>query len=441
METNPELPEGTEIVAVCVPDNAGRLIGKRLPAHQWPAILGVGLPMPNFHLVTGIENRPQEGFEVTGTHRGYPNGLLRPRVETLCAVPWEPGTAIVISDAQDAAGHPVEQAPRAILQRQIERLESAGLTATFASELEFYLFRESFAETRKRNARFPQPSYHAHADNDLLIAGYDEDFVGDVRRAMAAMNIPLDATQGEGGEGQHEINLRHAAPLRMADSHVYYKHSVKAIAHRRGQAVTFMAKISGDAPGSSCHVHLCLYHRDGEPAFGVDDISPFGRSFLAGLLAYTPELTLLHAPYANSYRRLRPGSFAPSNATWGWDNRSCMVRVVGRGEACRFEFRVPGADANPYHSFSSIIAAGLAGVERGLDPPAPVSGDAYAQAQAASLPADLTEAVAAFSASEVAARAFGPAIHRHLTTLGEREREAGLSAVTDWELGRGLENA
>ena len=436
-----ELPDGTEIVAVCVPDNVGRLIGKRIPAQRWAAILGGGLQMPNFHLVTGIENVPQEGFEVTGNHLGYPNGFLWPSVDTLRAVPWEPGTTIVISDVQDASGRAVEQAPRTILQRQIERLEGAGLTATFASELEFYLFRTSFAEARTRNARLPEPSYHVHADNDLLIAGYDEDFVSDVRRAMAAMEIAIDATQGEGGEGQHEINLTRAGPLRMADSHVYYKHAVKAIAQRRGQAVTFMAKISGDSSGSSGHVHLCLYDRDGKPAFGVDDLSPLGRSFLAGLLAYTPELTLLHAPYANSYRRLRPGSFAPSNATWGWDNRSCMVRVVGRGEACRFEFRVPGADVNPYHSFSSILAAGLEGVEHGLQPPDPVAGDAYAQAGAGALPADLTEALAAFSASDVAARAFGPAVHRHLATLGEREREAGLFAVTDWELDRGLENA
>jgi glutamine synthetase len=441
MEKRRELPEGTEVVAVCVPDNAGRLIGKRLPAHRWADILGRGLPMPNYHLVTGIENRPQEGFEVTGTHLGYPNGLLRPCVETLRAVPWEPGTAIVISNVQDAAGRRVEQAPRTILQRQIERLAGIGVTATFASELEFYLFRGSYAEARARAVRLPAPSYHLHADNDLLIAGYDEDFVSDVRRAMAVLEIPIDATQGEGGEGQHEINIRHTDPLRMADSHVYYKHAVKAIAHRRGQAATFMAKISSDAPGSSCHVHLCLYGSDGEPAFGVDDLSPLGRSFLAGLLAYTPELTVLHAPSANSYRRLRPGSFAPSNATWGWDNRSCLVRVVGRGEACRFEFRVPGADVNPYHSFSSIIAAGLAGAEGGLRPPGPVAGDAYAQAGATSLPTDLTEALAAFTASEVAARAFGPAVHRHLATLGEREREAGLFAVTDWELGRGLENA
>jgi glutamine synthetase len=441
METRRELPEGTEVVAVCAPDNAGRLIGKRVAAQRWPVIVEQGLPMPNFHLVTGIENRPQDGFEVTGTQLGCPNGLLSPCVDTLRAVPWEPGTAMVISDVQDATGRPVEQAPRRILQRQIERLDSAGLTATFASELEFYLFQTSFAEARTRNARVPEPSYHVHADNDVLIAGYDEDFVRGVRHAMAAMEIPIYATQGEGGEGQHEINLRHTDPLRMADSHVYYKHAVKALAHRHGHAVTFMAKASTDAPGSSCHVHLCVYGPEGEPAFGDDDLSPLGLSFLAGLLAYTPELILLHAPYANSYRRLRPGSFAPSNATWGWDNRSCMIRVVGRGDACRFEVRVPGADANPYHSFAAIIAAGLAGAERGLQPPHPVSGDAYAQAGADGLPTDLTEALAAFCASEVATRAFGPAVHRHLTTLGVREREAGLPAVTDWELGRGLENA
>ncbi len=436
----PGLPAGTETIAVCVPDNAGRLIGKRLPARRWPAVLDRGLPMPDFHLVTGIGNLPQHGFGVTGVHRGYPNGLLRPCPDTLRPAPWEPGTAFVLAAVQDSAGRPVAEAPRAILQRQLSRLDHLGLTATFASELEFYLFRTGYPEARARGTLLPEPSYHQHADNDLLVAGYDEGFISEVRRALTALRIPVDATQGEGGEGQHEINLRHADPLRMADSHVYYKHAVKAIAHHRGQAVTFMAKISVAAPGSSGHIHLCLYDAGGAPAFGVTDLSPLGRSFLAGLLACTPELTLLHAPYANSYRRLRPGSFAPANATWGWDNRSCLVRVLGRGEACRFEFRLPGADMNPYHSFAAVIAAGLAGMERQLQPPDPVAGDAYAQS-AAALPADLTEALAAFQASEVAEHAFTPAVHQHLATLGEREREAGLAAVTDWELRRGLENA
>jgi glutamine synthetase len=149
----------------------------------------------------------------------------------------------------------------------------------------------------------------------------------------------------------------------------------------------------------------------------------------------------MHAPYANSYRRLQPGNFAPVNATWGWDNRTCMVRVVGRGQACRLEFKVPGADVNPYFSFAAILAAGLAGVDQGLEPPDPVPGDAGAGDEAPRLPADLTEAVAAFARSKLAGPAFSAAIHEHLLGLAQQELDVTRRHVTDWEIRRGFENA
>ncbi len=246
-----DLPAGAESVAVCAPDNAGRLIGKTIPAGRWKSVLAEGLPMPNFHLITGIENVPLDGLTVTGPHRGFPNGLLRPCPETMCLPPWEPGSALVLSDVEDGERKLVEQAPRSILSRQVACLQDAGLTATFASELEFYLFSTSYAEA--------------------WASGYRD----------------LEA-----------------------DRHVIYKHGVKAMAQERGLSATFMAKPFTARAGSSCHVHLCLYDRDGGPLLGVGALSPVARSFLAGLLAYGPEFTVLHAPYANSYRRLQPGSFA-----------------------------------------------------------------------------------------------------------------------------------
>lgn len=433
------LPAGTEAVAVCVPDNAGRLVGKRIPAWRWESVLAHGLPMPDFHLITGIENVPLDGLAVTGAHRGYPNGVLMPRLETVCFPPWDPGTALVICDAADSNGATVDHAPRAILRSQIARLE--GCTATFASELEFYLFRTSYRRAWTSGYSNLEPSYHRHADNDILIAGYDREFVTAVRHAMDAIGVEIDQWQGEGGSGQHEINLRYAAPLQMADRHVLYKHGVKAIAESGGLSATFMAKPFTDQAGSGCHVHLCLYGTDRRPLLGTGDLSDFGRSFVAGLLEYAPELTLLHAPYANSYHRLQPGGFAPTSAAWGWDNRTCLVRVVGRGTACRLEFKLPGADANPYLSFAAIIAAGLAGVERGLDPPEPVTGDAWADDRFPRLPADLTEAVAAFAGSKLAEQAFSPDIHQHLIGLAEAELRATRRHVTDWEIRRGFENA
>ncbi len=436
-----DLPAGTETVAICAPDNAGRLIGKRIPAERWESVLAEGLPMPDFHLITGIENVPLEGLAVTGRHRGFPNGVLRPRTDTMRLPPWEPGSALVISDVADASGELIEHAPRSILKRQVVRLQEAGLTATFASELEFYLFRTPYQQAYASGYRDLEPSYHLHADNDILISGYDREFVSSVRQAMNSIGVTIEQWQGEGGPGQHEINLRYTEPLQMADSHVLYKHGVKAIAQARALSATFMAKPFTDQAGSSCHVHLCLYGDDRRPVLGTRDLSPFGRSFLAGLLAYGPELTLLHAPYANSYRRLQPGSFAPTNATWGWDNRTCMVRVVGKGKACRLEFKIPGADVNPYFSFAAILAAGLAGVEESLEPPDPVPGDAWAESGAPRLPADLAEAVAAFAQSKLAVRAFSAVIHQHLLGLAEEELRATRRQVTDWEIRRGFENA
>ena len=436
-----DVPAGIEAIAVCTPDNAGRLIGKMIPAERWGSVLADGLPMPDFHLISGIENAPIDGLAVTGPQRGFPNGLLRPRPETMCRLAWEPGSALVICDVADAGGVLVGHAPRSILSRQVARLQQKGLTATFASELEFYLLRTSYKRAWASGYRDLEPSYHRHGDNDILIAGYDREFVASVRQAMNTVGVPIDQWQGEGGPGQHEINLRYADPAQMADRHVLYKHGVKALAQAQGLSATFMAKPFSDQAGSGCHVHLCMYDTDGRPVFGTSDLSETGRSFLAGLLGYGPELTLLHAPYANSYRRLQQGSFAPVNATWGWDNRTCMVRVVGRGTACRFEFKVPGADVNPYFSFAAIIAAGLAGVERGLEPPGPVAGDAWAETEAARLPADLTEAVIAFAGSKLAEQAFSSAIHQHLLGLAEEELRVTRREVSDWEVRRGFENA
>jgi glutamine synthetase len=309
-----------------------------------------------------------------------------------------------------------------------------------ASELEFFLFKTSYETAHASDYRELQPSYHLHGDNDILVSGFDEYLLGGIRRTMSAIGINLHVAQGEGAPGQHELNFSPASPLQMADRHVLYKHGVKACAHQAGHSATFLAKLYTDWAGSSCHFHISLYNTAGEPAFGIDELDPLGASFLAGLLTYSPELMVCHAPYANSYRRLQPGTFAPSNLTWGWDNRTCMVRAVGRGQRCRLEFRTPGADVNPYLSLAALLAAGLAGVVEGLEPPAPTTGDAYSDPHAPPLPRELGEAVRLFSESTLARNAFGDEVHRHLLGLAEHELDAGRRAVTDWDRRRGFES-
>jgi len=435
-----ELPSSARTVAVAVPNYAGRLIGKRLPVARWPSVVESGMAMPDFHLVSAVDNFPVPGMEVTGLHTGFRNGVLRPDVETLTPLPWEPGTVIVLCDTFDSAGESVDEAPRSILRRQVECLAERGLEAAVASELEFYLFRTSYEEAHRAAYSRIEPSYHRHPDNDILIAGYDEPFLEALRENLAGMGIPVWASQGEGGQGQHELNLRHSNPLRAADAHVLYKLAVKATAQSLNRSVTFMAKPSSDV-GSGCHIHLSILG-NGSNALGGPggSLSHTGERFLAGLLGFAGEFTALHAPYANSYRRLRPGSWAPVNATWGFDNRTCLVRVVGSGRDLRFEFRLPGADANPYLASAALLASGLAGLDGELGPPPPVAGNAY-ESDASGLPADLTEAVQRFGDSEVARTAFGPRVHAHLLGMLRNERDEARAAVTDWDLQRGFENA
>jgi glutamine synthetase len=432
-----------DTVAVAVPDATGRLIGKRLTAEAWERVRESGeFSMPDFHLITGLENEPIAGMRATGAQNGFPDGVLRPDMSSWRSLPWDAGTGLVICDAHQADGAPSEHAPRWILRRQVEALAARGLVAGVASELEFYLLRTSYAAVAESRYRRLRAAYHRGGDNDLLVDGVVEPLLGDVRRLMPAAGIPIELSQGEGGIGQFEVTLRYSEPLAMADRHVVYKHGVKALAQRHGVAATFLAKLSDDQPGSSCHIHLSLRRDDGACALSGDHdgLSPLGRAFVAGVLALAPELCLLFAPYANSYRRLQPGSWAPANVTWGVDNRTCLVRVCGEAGSRRVEFRLPGADANPYLAYAGLIAAGLRGIAGGLEPSPPITGDAYA-VDATMLPRDIAEAVDRFSHSTTARDALGSQVHEHVAALGRHERDVTRREVTDRDLVRGFEVA
>lgn len=433
-------PTDIDTVAVAVPDGVGRFIGKRIPLERYDDVLRNGLAMPDFHLVTGLDNVPFDDLEVTGPHTGFCNGLLRPDPPDLRQLPWLDRTALAICDAYGQDDALVEVAPRAILRRQIARLADFGVQARAALELEFYLFRGTFEHALLADYRDLRPSYHLPGDHDLLVSGYDEELIGEIRRSMPAAGVPVEVSQGEGGPGQHEICLAHAEPIEAADRHAIYKHGVREISTRRGMAPTFMAKVDEALPGSSCHIHLSLSGIEGNALGESGRLSSFGAAFLAGVLRFTAELMPLHAPYANSYKRLVDGSWAPSNLTWGYDNRTVAVRLVGTGPDFRLEFRVPGADANAYLSLAGLIAAGVAGVARDLVPPPPVAGDGYGT-QAPGLPLDLGEAIQRFADSDTAAEAMGPKVHRHVLGLSRHEFERSRRAVTDWDRRRGFERA
>ncbi|MBM3885971.1 MAG: glutamine synthetase [Gemmatimonadetes bacterium] len=431
-----------DTVAIAVPDSAGRLIGKRVTLDTWSNVAEGGIAMPDFHLITDATNAPVDGMAAAGIHVGFRNGTLIPDLETLRRYPWYERTAGVICDAHRADGSPALVAPRAILRAQTERLGRLGLVASCASEIEFYVFRNSYEDLHLAGRAALVPAYHRHADHDILVSGVNEDLIGDVRRSMEQAGIAIELSQGEGGAGQHEVTLRHCEPLEMADRHVVYKHGVKALALKHALSATFMAKVFDDQPGSSCHVHLSIRDASGGNALAGADglLGEFGRAFVAGLLAHAPSMCVLYAPNANSYRRLQPDSWAPANLTWGYDNRTCLVRVIGAGPDRRIEFRLPGADANPYHALTGIIASGLAGVVDGHVLPEPVTGDGYAS-EVPRLPRDLTEALALFAESAVARDAVGPEVHAHLVQMTEHELSVSRREVTDRDLVRWFEVA
>lgn len=424
---------------ICVPDNCGRLIGKRLPASRLCEAMADGMPMPNFHLVTGVENVPFTSISVTGEHTGFPNGRLVADPNTAFAVPGETSTTYYLSNARDGNGRLADEAPRTILTRQIAKLEAAGIRALMASELEFYLFNQSYAALADADYRTFRPFHHRPGDNDVFVTGLVREFLEQLEFDLAAAGIDVDQAQGEGGAGQLEVNMAPSTPLYACDRHAVFKHIVKVRAGLDGRAVTFMAKPFTETAGSGGHIHMSLSNADGGVLL-AENQTPTGvaASFLAGVLAHTAAFSILHAPYANSYRRLTKDNFTPLNASWAWDNRSCLVRLTGRGDNARLEFRLPGADANPYFVYAGLLAAGLAGVEQNLALPGAASGDA-SNSDLPSLPRDLTEALGVFQQSAIARDAFGENVHGHLVALAREELAIERRHVTDTDLRRCFE--
>ena len=337
-------------------------------------------------------------------------------------------------------GAPIEQAPRWILRRQVERAATLGYTVKTAAELELYCFKESFAEARARRYHGLTPVSDYLEDYHILQTSREEPLIRAIRNGMEAADVPVECSKGEWGRGQEEINLRYAEALEMADRAALFKHGVKEIADQHGRAVTFMAKYDMGAAGSSFHLHSSLWDRAGAtPRFADGAQSPLFGAWLAGQLAAARELALFYAPSVNAYKRYQAGSFAPTRIVAGVDNRTCGFRLCGEGASFRVENRIPGADANPYLAFAATIAAGLHGVRENLEAPRLYAGNAYGDAALPQVPKTLREAVTALENSRIAVEAFGKSVVEHYLHAARLEQQAFDAAVTDWELVRNFE--
>jgi glutamine synthetase len=430
--------EANEIdtVLLALTDMQGRLQGKRLTArHFLEEVLENGAEGCNYLLAVDVEMTPVDGYEMASWERGYGDFSMRPDLTTLRLVPWQEGTAMCLCDLVWEDGREVVASPRQILRRQLERLAERGWSTNASTELELLVFRDTYETAWRKGYRELEPANLYNVDYSLLGTARIEPLIRRIRNGMAAAGLEVENSKGECNLGQHEINFRFADALRTADEHSIYKNGAKEIAAQEDMSISFMAKFN-QREGSSCHIHFSLADDQGM-LFARDDA--LFRSFLAGQLACLRELTLLQAPNVNSYKRYVAGSFAPTAIAWADDNRTCALRVVGHGPAKRFENRAGGSDLNPYLALSAIIAAGLHGVENGLELEPPYQGNAYLAADKPRLPTTLREARDLFAGSHVAREAFGDEVVDHYVHAADVELAAFESAVTDWERFRGFE--
>jgi glutamine synthetase len=434
-----------DTVVVAFPDMHGRPVGKRVTPHFFTEhVLSHGIEVCDYLLAVDVDMNPLPGYHFANWDTGYGDVVVQPDYGTARLLPWLPGTVMVIGDVTDAAGTPVEVSPRQILRRQIARAAERGFTVLSATELEFFLFRDTYAEAQEKGWQGLTPHSSTIEDYQLLQTSREEYILKRIRQEMCAAGIPVEFSKGEAGRGQHEVNVTYAGSLETADRHLVFKNGIKEIVAQEGRAATFMAKWSMDEVGSSCHVHNSLWDLETEAPLMADPthasgLSVVGRRFLAGQLHAARQLAWCAAPTVNSYRRYVPGSWAPTAIVWGDDNRTCGFRIVGEGAGRRIETRVPGADVNPYLVVAACIAAGLYGIDHELELPDAYRGNAYEAKDVPRIPSTLVEAIAELRDSEVAAEAFGPDVRHHLLNTAQQEWEASNRHVSDWELARNFE--
>jgi len=427
-----------ETVVAGFTDHYGRLMGKRFDAEMFVEdIARHGGHACDYLLTVDMEMDPVPGYRFASWELGYGDFHLVPDLATLRVASWLEKTALVLCDVKSEKTHDyVAVAPRSILRRQVEAAAQLGYAGFAGTELEHYLFRTGYRDAARLGYRDLEPAGWYLEDYHILQGTRTESFHAAARRHLKRSGVPVETSKGEWGAGQHELNVRYAEALEMADRHVVFKQCLKEIAEAAGLSVTFMAKFAAGQAGSSCHIHFSLW-RDGANAF--EKGSDAFRWFLGGWLAHVPEVMVFYAPTVNSYKRYVDASWAPTRLAWSHDNRTAGFRIVGSGQATRIECRIPGADCNPYLALAASLASGLDGISRKLEPPECFVGDSYAAKELPRVPATLAQATEKFVSSAFAKRAFGEDVVEHYGHFFATEAAAYDRAVTDWERARYFE--
>ena len=384
-----------------------------------------------------------DNSRLTGWHTGYPD--LRARIDpsTFRVLPWEPGTATFLMDFIREDGSPHPACPRGLLKQVIARARALGYEATFAAEFEFFMFRESPSTLNAKGFRGLEPLSPGMFGYSWVREGQHADICRAILDDMDRFGVPIEGLHTETGPGVYEAAIVYDEVLRAADKAALFKTGMKLITSRLGYCVTFMAKWNRDLPGSSGHLHQSLW-RQGQNAFydraAPPHLSQVAKHYLAGQLALMPELTALMSPTINSYKRYVPGVWAPLNASWGVENRTCAIRAIpGSAKSTRIEHRQTAADINPYIAMATALASGLWGIEQKTTPPPPVEGDATARVDLSPLPRTLRAATEKLATSQHARALLGEAFVDHYVRTRDWECRQYERAVTEWELGRYFE--
>lgn len=416
---------GIKNVRLVFADQNALTRGKVVPVEMFLQNLAAG-----FGFATSIFAMDIEGETIVETgllfEKGDPDILTVPDLSTLTLVPWKPHTAQVIVDAVEAEGAPFFAAPRQVLKNVLAKLSAAGYEAKVASELEFYLLHgDTFKPTTEGT----------HSYSILHLVETEKPLEAFARHA-AAMGIPLEATLSEYAPGQFEINLRYEEALAMADHTFLFRNLVKETARQLGFHATFMAKPFADIAGSSFHLHVSLW-KDGKNVFAFSEpkpeaLPPALLHFIGGCQKYLNPAAAFFAPSINAYKRLRPGSYAPVNESWGLDNRTVSLRLPpAHGNACRLEIRPPGADANPYLVIAAALASGYLGLQEKIAPSPMVEGNAYLLPS--TLPRDLHAALAALMSCPELVHVLGQEFVRVYSAIKQAEWKKYISTITEWE--------
>jgi len=427
-----------DAVAIVTPDLQGKLMGKRIPARAFLDDPAHGIEVSCSIFVYDNEQNVNEGFPEIGEQNGWADTACIPDLATLRRAAHQDRAAFVLGDLWWSKDRRVEISPRNVLRAQCERAEAAGVTPSAAVEYEFFLFQETFEGARAKGYRDLEPRHRTLTDYMIYRVDRDEDLLGDLWRTFVASGIPVESVKSEMGYGQAEITFQPSAALTAADRAAIAKLFTRELAAQHGCSATFMARLEQAGMGSSGHIHLSVAGADGENLFDPDGtgLSDLGRHFIGGIMRRAPEFMLLACPYVNSYKRLDPANFVTAALDYGAEGRTTPFRVCGHGRSRNVEYRIPGADGNPYLVLAAMVAAGLEGVESGAEP---FAAGSKAADEVGPLPDNLRDAVERWRASEWARATFGDLVVDTLAVAGGHELAVFAREISDLELRRGFE--